>query len=255
MKKTYSILLALFTLFVAVGAAQASTVQFTPLTVDVKAGQTFTMNVAINTQGVKNYTSKIVIDFPANVLKINSFTFNNAWMPITLTGYDAIDNTNGTLTKSAGYPGGFSNTTVFGTISFTAKKEGSGSMSVTGDSLSMGSSGQNLLTPTAPVTITVAAAPVPTPSATTLTPSTTETPATQNETPSTTNDSTTTPVDNVQSAGQASLLGSVMHALSFGTDLTWLAVLVALIIIGALWYGIYFWQTKRTKTTQTNSKK
>ena len=99
----------------------ASTFSLYPTDVNVIAGQTFSVNVAFNPQGVKNYTVKLELKYPANLFEVQSFTFASNWIPLSQAGYDLVDNAGGTLIKSAGYPAGVSSQTTFGTVTFRAK--------------------------------------------------------------------------------------------------------------------------------------
>lgn len=145
-KLTISIILILLGVMVSTAyASAASVLQFSPISVSTNPGKTFTLTVTLDPYGVKNYTSKMEIDFPADILKVNSFTFGDGWLPLSVSGYDLVDNTNGTLIKSAGYPGGVLNPITFGTISFTAKKEGNGKITLTGNSFVLNATSQNIL--------------------------------------------------------------------------------------------------------------
>lgn len=150
MKKiTIAITLGLLGIMISTASASAaSSFQFSPTSVDTNPGKTFTLKVTLDPQGVKNYTSKLEIDFPADILKVNSFTFGDGWLPLSMSGYDLIDNTNGIMIKSAGYPGGISSPVTFGTVSFTTKKEGSGTITITGNSLVFNAASQNVLSST-----------------------------------------------------------------------------------------------------------
>lgn len=147
MKKfTVSIILILLGMMVSTTyASAASVLQFSPTSVDTNPGKTFTLKITLDPHGVKNYTSKMEVHFPADILKMNSFTFGDGWLPLSVSGYDLVDNTKGILIKSAGYPGGVLNPITFGTISFTAKKEGSGTITLAGNSLVLNATNQDVL--------------------------------------------------------------------------------------------------------------
>ena len=149
----------------------ATTVSLSPASVSVKSGQSFNVSVAINPQGVNNYVEKVELKYPADILQVNSFTLGSAWMALTQPGYDLTDNTNGVLLKSAGYPGGLSSATTFGTVSFYAKKAGSGTITIGSNSLAFEVSGQSAIGGS-PVSVTITA-PAVAPK-----PSTTQSPAT-----------------------------------------------------------------------------
>ncbi len=267
-KKIYTIAsLALFGLMVAANYASAATFQFSPANFNVTAGQTFTVTVALNPEGVKNYTSKMVVGFPSDILQVNSFTYANSWMPITSSGYDSVDNTNGVLTKTAGYPGGTANPVTFGTISFTAKKAGSGAVAITSQSLVLSNTGQNLLSAFAQSQVVVNAASVNnnnnTKPATNsnntnvntgstqaiTTPQGTGT-ATASVTPTGTSDATAVPqtasVSNA--AGSTSFLASMVNVFSFGTNNSWIAFISLIVLIGVGWYLINYFVKQNSKS-------
>jgi len=129
MKKYLSIicLAAIFvTLVSAVPAMAATTASLSPVSVKAVAGRSFTLTVAVDPQGAGNYAEKLEIDFPAENLEVTSFVLSNNWIALPGSSYDVIDNTNGVLIKTAGYPGGILGAATFGTITFHTKKSGSG---------------------------------------------------------------------------------------------------------------------------------
>lgn len=142
-KKIFS--LALVGLVFGITAFAATTVSLSPVNVSVKEGQNFNLAVSINPQGVKNYTIKLEIKYPADTLEIKSFSFGNDWMALSQSGYDLIDNSNGVLIKTAGYPGGFTSGVSFGTIVFKAKKSGNAAIQITGNSLALNADNQNII--------------------------------------------------------------------------------------------------------------
>ena len=146
-KYLLTILLGAFgTMAIAAPALAATSVSFAPVNVSVRQGQTFTLTIGVNPQGVKNYTAKTELRYPADLLEVKSFTFAPSWMPVIQSGYDLTDNTNGVLIKTAGYPGGISSAVTFGTVSFFTKKSGSGTIILSGgDSLALDASNQNVI--------------------------------------------------------------------------------------------------------------
>jgi len=127
-------------------ASAATVASFSPSNISVAAGQSFNVLVTVNPQGVSDYAEKLEIKYPADILQVNSFTMNSQWLPLSQAGYDLMDNVNGVLIKSAGYPGGFSSATNYGTISFYAKKAGSGIIMVGNNSTSFEVNSQTSLT-------------------------------------------------------------------------------------------------------------
>ena len=144
-KLVYVIAVVMFLIFYGKVSA-ISEVSLYPVNLSVSAGQKVNVNVLINPQNVNNYTFKMVVSYPANILSVSSFSFsNNNWVPLTQSGYDFVDNSMGVITKTAGYPGGFSSSTNFGTITFTALRSGVGTIKLVNDSFSLDSSGQDVL--------------------------------------------------------------------------------------------------------------
>ena len=135
----------------------ATNILFSPPSITVKQGQTFVLTASINPQGIKNYTVKLELNYPAELLEVKSFTFGNTWMPLSQSGYDSIDNTKGILIKTAGYPGGLSSTASFGTVSFLAKKAGSGTITIGNNSLALDSTNKNVLSGTPQVSVLITA--------------------------------------------------------------------------------------------------
>lgn len=123
----------------------ATTVSLSPTSIDIVPEKSFNVSISINPQGVNNYVEKLELNYPADLLRINSFALSSPWMALSQSGYDLIDNTNGILLKSAGYPAGFSSNTSFGTISFSAKKVGRGTISVGKNSLAFEVNSQSAL--------------------------------------------------------------------------------------------------------------
>ena len=124
MKKISStIILSLFGFLILTASALAdTTARFLPATLSTSAGQVFNVAIAIDPQGATNYAEKMEITYPADTLEVENFVPASNWLPLTQPGYDQLDNTNGILTKTAGYPGGFSTSTLFGIVTFEAKK-------------------------------------------------------------------------------------------------------------------------------------
>ena len=142
--------------------------------------KTFTLSVYIDPQSVASYTAQANIKFPADLVSAESFTFNSAWMPLTQSGLDAMDNTSGSLIKTAGYPGGFSVKTLLGTATFKVNKAGTIAISVNKESYVLDVDSKNTLntygsvsvTSTAPVVVST---PPVIPTKVATTPATTKT--------------------------------------------------------------------------------
>ncbi|MBU3923248.1 cohesin domain-containing protein [Patescibacteria group bacterium] len=233
----------------------ATNVLFSSTSVNVKQGQNFTLTTSINPGDVKNYTVKLELNYPADILEVKSFVFASNWMPLSQSGYDLIDNTNGVLIKTAGYPSGISSTTTFGTISFSAKKAGTGTITLGGNSLALDSTNQNVLsgTPQAFVTIIAPApateevvAPAPETSAEErpVSPVSSE----EGEGVKTSEEEGTIAIQSEEETKETkSLLAAVGSIITFGTGSIWIGILVAIVILAILFYMIYCFTQKSRK--------
>ena len=226
----------------------ATSVSFTPVNVSVRQGQTFILIIGVNHQGVKNYTAKTELRYPADLLEVKSFTFANGWIPISQSGYDLTDNTNGVFIKTAGYPGGMSSAVTFGAVSFFAKKSGNGIITLNSNSFVLDATNQNVLAGASVQTAVAISAPVPTPTPTTpITPTTPTIPVVEpTEEEPIVQEQPTAP----QPIESQSLLATVGSFITLGTDNTFVGVLVSVIILALIGYGIY---TVIRRTRRKNS--
>ncbi len=130
----------------AIPAFAATIAVLSPANLNINKGQNFNVSVSVNPQGTNNYAEKLVVNYPADILEETSFSFGSAWIALTQPGYDTVDNSNGILIKTAGYPGGISSSIPFGTISFHAKKAGNGNIRIGNNSLAFEVSSQSAIT-------------------------------------------------------------------------------------------------------------
>jgi len=228
-------------------ALATTTVSLSPSNVNVNPGQSFNISISVNPQGVNNFVEKIELKYPADILQVNSFTLNNQWMALAQPGYDLVDNTNGVLLKSAGYPNGLSSVTSFGTVSFSAKKAGSGIVSIGGNSLSFEVNSQNAITGL-PTSVTIAN---PTPdnsksvNNTNIIPAAPETVKKPTAAPSIedkdqANDTTSSVEESVveQGISNTSLMGAIGGIMTLGTGSIAVGVLVIVLIFMIGFYVI-----------------
>ena len=131
-------------------ASFASSILFNPGSGSYQAGQVLSVNVLVDPQGATLYTVSAHVKYPADLLEVKLFTFAASWIPLAQPGYDLVDNNQGVLIKTGGYPGGLSTKQSLGTITFRAKKAGSASLSFGGDSIALDSSNTNVLSPVLP---------------------------------------------------------------------------------------------------------
>lgn len=123
--------------------------------------QTFQLGISINPQALPNFTTKIHLNFPTDLLSFDSFEFASGWMSIGQAGYDFVDQENGIIIKTAGFPGGFSDLTPFGTLHFTSLKSGTGNVTISPDSFSLDSGNNNTLAEFLPSTFITIQNPAP----------------------------------------------------------------------------------------------
>jgi hypothetical protein len=144
-KKTIISVITLLGLLGTVGSALAAS-DFTislPSGTSYNPGQTFTANVIVSPVE-KIYTVGIQLDYPANLMRVESFNFASTWMPLSQEGYDSINNTTGLLIKTAGYPGGITSSKTIGTVTFKALNSGQGTIQLTSDSFALNAQNTNI---------------------------------------------------------------------------------------------------------------
>lgn len=149
MKKRLIVSFAL-AIFLGIGAqsAHAATVTtFFPGSVVTSVGEDFDLPILINPHGVKNYSAALQVNYPADLVTVTGFTFGDKAIRLTVDEYDSINNTSGTLIKAAGFPGGITETAIFGTIHFRAKKAGSAAVLFGANSKALDVNNQNVLQP------------------------------------------------------------------------------------------------------------
>jgi len=245
MKYTYLFAIVAVAALLAVPAS-AATFSFTSANVSLKAGQSFNTVITLNPQDVKNYTAKIELNYPANLLEVTSFSFGSGWTQIPQPGYDLTDNTAGVLIKSGGYPGGIASSVVFGTVSFRAKASGNATISLGGGSKVYDASSSNVLTSSGSVisvAIAPAAAPTPTPTSMSLTGTVKQPTPTISPSPSESVTPTVSPSETVSpgpssapAGGQAMILGAIGNVITLGTGNNWLGLLVVIVLLAAIYY-------------------
>ena len=92
--------------------ASAASFVVTPSSGSYTAGNTITLNIAVNPSGNTIYTAMLDARFSPNTFEIVLFSLNDSMLPLKQSGYDALDNSNGVLTKTGGYTGGVSSVTI-----------------------------------------------------------------------------------------------------------------------------------------------
>lgn len=116
--------------FLPVFALASTNVNLSSVKTSVNTGDIFTVNVTVSPSGESAYTSKVVVNYNSSLLEATSFSFAPTWLPLSQPGYDSMDQTNGVIIKTAGYPSGMTSAKTFGTITFRAKQSGTATISV-----------------------------------------------------------------------------------------------------------------------------
>ncbi len=217
----------------------ATDVTLSPASATVSQGKTFTVSISVNPNAVKNYTVKAQLNYPADLLEVTGFTFAPTWMQLSQPGYDSIDNTNGVLIKTAGYPQGTASNVVFGTATFKAKKAGIATVSTTSGTLAYNQSSQNVFSGTldsTTVVIGVTSTPTSTPAQTIVGTVKKTTVAKASVTPAP-QETVTTSSTVAPETQQASLFAAIGNVLDLGTGKLWLGILILIAIAGVA-YGV-----------------
>jgi hypothetical protein len=168
MKKLLSISVML-AVFIPILVQAKTDVFLTASREQVNVGDQFSVLITVTPSPEKAYTSKISLSYSSDLLQATGFSFAPAWLALSQPGYDSLDQTNGIIIKTAGYPGGFIGGKLFGTATFTAKKAGTANISVKSDTVILDANNQNVyfgtqnmiqlaITASAPTPIVVSAA-------------------------------------------------------------------------------------------------
>ena len=147
---------------------------------------------------------------------------------------------------AAGYPSGISSSAVFGTVSFNAKKAGSGTITLGNNSLAFEVSNQSALSG-APVSFTITTIPA----VTAPKPSTTQNPVTtpsQNEAPITAPAQSNEQPVAQQPTPSTPLAAAIGGIFTLGTGNMWIGILVGLIILAIIVYLIYILIQRKKQT-------
>lgn len=237
-----SVLLLMATIAFLPLLAAAATLSLSPVNVSVTQGQTFIVNVALNPQDVKTYTVKVELRYPANLLEVRSFAFSNNWLPLTQPGYDSVDNSNGVLIKTAGYPGGASSPVTFGTVSFRAKATGNAGLTISANSSAYDAASKNSITGLPVLSSVTINAPVSTPTTHTA-PTTGE--VLPSPTPGVEEETGEEEVAVSEPKQGFSLFAAIGRILTLGTDRVWVTVLLIVAILSLVYYLIRYLRMKK----------
>ncbi len=132
MKKIITLLIGL-TLTLPLVASAATFVVVNPK-VSYNAGDLITLKLAVNPEPNTSYTSMLDANFSTDTLEVVSFFMNGKMLELKQSGYDVVDNVNGSLVKTGGYTGGIKSQTSYGTLVLRAKNEGTGTFTINDNS-------------------------------------------------------------------------------------------------------------------------
>lgn len=137
----------------------AATITFTPAEISVTDGKQISVVISADAGDEKIVTVKVVLSYPADVLEPISFSFAPNVIPLAQPGYDQMKD--GTVIKTAGFPGGFTGMREFGTLILRAKQVGAAIVSVSNDSLLLNAQSANRFAGARSLAVTIGApAPV-----------------------------------------------------------------------------------------------
>jgi len=151
----------IFTGLTIASSVQASSFILKPNVFTVQVGKTFTLPIVVDPAGKSQYTVRLSITFPPDLLEVTSFTFGQNWIAVSQPGYDTIDNKQGKLIKTAGFPKGFSSPVSFGTIIFKAKGPGTSAISADSKSFVLNATNKSTLESRPQVKVVAAETSVP----------------------------------------------------------------------------------------------
>ncbi|HAE36386.1 MAG: hypothetical protein UR85_C0001G0019 [Candidatus Nomurabacteria bacterium GW2011_GWF2_35_66] len=108
-----------------------TTVTLDPESIEAKLKEDFSVKVYTDSSnGKKTCTLKVGLRFSPEQLKAGKWEFADGWLPIVQPGYDLIDNKNGSIIKTAGFPGCWTGKRLLGTITFSPKESSLGKIEV-----------------------------------------------------------------------------------------------------------------------------
>lgn len=123
----------------------ASTFYFSESNINLSPNNVFSLDITVNPQEKKGYTMKASIEYPGDLLEIKSFDFADNWIKVSDSKFNLIDNEGGFLVKTAGYPMGIIEPTLFGTVNFVAKRKGVAIVEAKNDSFIFDEENKNIL--------------------------------------------------------------------------------------------------------------
>ena len=215
-------------------AASAASFVVSPSSGSYTVGDSIVLTVSANPVGSTIYTAMLDARFSSDTFEVSSFTLNDSLLPLKQSGYDALNNASGVLTKTGGFTGGITSTASFGVIVLRAKAAGTGTFTVVDTSKLLDSNNTDQQSGTQTASFAIAPKPVAqaVPVQTTQTPSQSTTKQTETKQPTTKSASvanaTGTPATSTQVAAAATT--------GMSPTLTWILWLLSVIVAFGVGY-------------------
>lgn len=133
----------IFTLLFA-SNVQASGFVLSDNEINVKKGNVVSVDVYLSLDET-SYTFSFSMSFDKKILKVENWKGEEGLMNILVPDYDLIDNSNGEIIKTAGFPGGANGLKKIGIITFVAKEDGKANFTVNEKSFILNENGENIL--------------------------------------------------------------------------------------------------------------
>ena len=107
----------------------------TPISISTDNGSLISVQASVEPGSSTVYTTRLVLDYPTDLLTLNSVNYNSGWIPLSI-GNDNL-NSSSVVIRTAGLPGGINSTRPFATITFLADGIGEGNISLNTGSVLM----------------------------------------------------------------------------------------------------------------------
>ena len=115
--------------------------RLTPTAAEARTGGQTAVTVEVLPGSNPIYTTRLVLNYPADKLEVAQVSYENWWMPLSI-GINASDAA-GTLVRTAGFPRGLDSNRNFMRVIFNAKRPGTATISVNSGSVAMDRRGLN----------------------------------------------------------------------------------------------------------------
>lgn len=139
----YSIPIAIIIMLCIPVAMSAASFEFTQSQSSSMIGDTIRVSVYIDAKDEPVSIAGVRIKFPRELLWAKSFTVAPGWLMAPGEEYNSIDNGRGIAHATAGFEGGVSGRTLFGTLEFVAVSFGTAEVRIAPDSMLLNAQNEN----------------------------------------------------------------------------------------------------------------